>query len=487
MLPNQYPLDGASPLELGSSQQEDAWPLTPRQALAQLAGRPTVPHVNTSLSESPFWFSFVVPASDQPAIVELPSRHALDAACWNAGDLQPLGSATRETADGSMKETKTGFALELGRLPAATQVLCRASHTGPAHISAILWPVDQFHLSEQKFHRNSGLLDGGLIVLSLFVLMTAIINREWLYVLFAAWLVANLRLAALSAGWDTQWLEGSIPPDWMIPLRKLTMSAYYVLTLTLFSRLFADDLKRVNGTLLLRIGQWSCLALLLAAISFPYASFLPVLWVLTACGGAMIVFLLTRILIATRSKVAIWYGAGLAIALLASLNEVLAAALGYRGLIGSVNSVTAALSSSLLAALAIAEQIRQERLGRMKAQDELRNTYEAIPIGLFSLDEQGRMVQCNPAFKSMLGRHAGDSGHWETVSKRAPGSACRSLPTVRRPRTWRSGARPARNGTGAAFWSRRPGSRAESKVRCRTSRCASRRPRNCVSWQTMTH
>ena len=66
-----------------------------------------------------------------------------------------------------------------------------------------------------------------MIVLSLFVLLTAIINREWIYVLFAAWLMANLRLAALSAGWDTQWLERTIPPEWILLTRKLTIAATY--------------------------------------------------------------------------------------------------------------------------------------------------------------------------------------------------------------------------------------------------------------------
>jgi PAS domain-containing protein len=128
------------------------------------------------------------------------------------------------------------------------------------------------------------------------------------------------------------------------------------------------------------------------------------------------VFLLVRILVVTRSRVAMWYGAGLALALLATLNEVVAAALGFRTLIGSVNSVTAALSSSLLSALAIAEQIRQERQERRKAQDELRNTYQAIPIGLFSLDEQGRITG-------------------QRASKRAPGSACKPWPRARRTMT----------------------------------------------------
>ena len=172
LLPDSYPLDGAIGLEI-SSFEDEGLPLTPPQALARLADRPAVPEINTRLSEDPFWFSFVVPASDQAAVVELPSRHALDVACWSAAGLQPLGSATRTAAGGAMKASKTGFALELGPLPAPTQVLCQASHTGPAHISVILWLPEQFRVSRMKFHRNSGLLDGGLIMLSLFVLMTA--------------------------------------------------------------------------------------------------------------------------------------------------------------------------------------------------------------------------------------------------------------------------------------------------------------------------
>jgi diguanylate cyclase (GGDEF)-like protein len=412
LLPNDYPFDGAIRLELSALQQQEGQSLTPSEALQRLAEQAVAPAIDTHRSESPFWFRFDVPAGDRPAIVELPSRHALAATCWSAADLQALGHATRFSTQGAIREAKTGFALELAPRAVATRVLCRSSHTGPARISAVLWPVGQFLVSELKFHRNSGLLDGGLIVLSLFVLMTAAINREWLYVLFAAWLVANLRLAALSAGWDTQWLEGSIPPDWMTPLRKLTMSAYYVLTITLFSRLFSEDLKQVKHAQLLVWSQWSCLPLLLAAITLPYARFLPLLWVFTACASAMIFYYLWRILIVTHSKVAFWYGLALAVALLASLNEVIAAALGFRNLIGSVNSVTAALASSLLSALAIAEQMRQERQERRKAQDELRNTYHAIPIGLFSLDESGRLVQGNPAYKTMVGRAAGDFGRW---------------------------------------------------------------------------
>ncbi|MDZ4254108.1 MAG: 7TM diverse intracellular signaling domain-containing protein, partial [Sulfuritalea sp.] len=410
LLPNVYPLDGASRIEF-AAQLEDGPSLTPQQALRQLAGKTAMAEVGTRRSELPFWFSFEVPASDRPLVVELPSRHALDAACWTTADFRLLGSASRSNAEGAMKVARTGFALQLGQSASAVRLLCRARHTGPGNISVILWPAEKFSLSELKFHRNSGLLDGGLIVLSLFVLLTAIVSREWLYVLFAAWLMVNLRMAALTAGWDAQWLEGSIPPDWIVPMRKLTTYAYYMLTIMLFSRLFSHDLKRVKYAQLLHISQWSCLPLLLAALALPFASYLPLLWVLSTYTVAVIVFLLVRILMVTRSKVAMWYGAGMGVAMLASLNEVVAAAVGFRDLIGSVNSVTAALSSSLLSALAIAEQIRQEKLERRKAQDELRNTYEAIPIGLFSLDKQGSILQCNPAYKVMMGRGS-SAGQW---------------------------------------------------------------------------
>ncbi len=190
------------------------------------------------------------------------------------------------------------------------------------------------------------------------------------------------------------------------------MATYYVLTYTLFTRLFRDDLKRVGHERLLRAAQWSCLPLLLFAVVLPYQQFLPYLWLTTAFGIGVLAFFLFRILFSMRSKVAMWYSASLGIALFASLYEVIAAALGVKVLIGTINSVTAALSSSLLAAFAIAEQMRQEREDRVSAQTALRNTYEAIPIGLFTLTSQGQFARANPALREMLGLHSSPRDHW---------------------------------------------------------------------------
>jgi diguanylate cyclase (GGDEF)-like protein len=400
----QYSASDAIPLNIRIVEQEGA-DLRPTEALALLGQRPMVAHYNTSLSESPFWFEFVArpsAESDAETAVELESRHATEVSCWKAVGLEPLGDATRAQATGNLSQVKGGFAVSLGRLAHDTRVLCRGKFSGPARVSALQWSADKLRSSAELFHRGAGLVEGGLVVLSAFALLTAIITRVWLYALFSAWLLASLRLAALSGGWDTQWFGRSIPPEWIYIARTLAITAYYLLTYALFTRLFSADLERADRLGLRRIVQWACLVMLVASVSLPYAKFLPVMWAAAAVGIALLVYTLTRILWVTRSKVAIWYSVSFGIVLTAGLQEVVAAALGFKALIGALNSVTAALPASLTTALAIAEQMRVEREERIKAEAALRGTYDAIPIGLFTLDAEGFFTQVNPALTSML-------------------------------------------------------------------------------------
>ena len=62
--------------------------------------------------------------------------------------------------------------------------------------------------------------------------------------------------------------------------------------------------------------------LLAAAVALPFAAFLPVMWLTGAGGDHDLVFLLARILSITRSRVAMWYAASLAIVLLTGLYEI---------------------------------------------------------------------------------------------------------------------------------------------------------------------
>jgi diguanylate cyclase (GGDEF)-like protein len=346
--------------------------LDPPRATERLQARPRVAYYDTRLSQAPFWFSFAAQGAPRASDVELASRHALTTECWDAASLAPLGGASRSAQSGALRAIKAGFALRLAARAGPTTVLCRATYAGPARITAAQWQPAELVASNEQFHRSAGLLDGGLAVLALFALVAGIVNRDSMYVLFAAWLVASLRLGAISAGWDMQWFERTVPADWILPLRQATIAAYVVLTYALFRRLFRDDLMRVGHAWALRVAELACVALLAAALALPFTQFLPIMWFAVGLGIAMLAFLLARILAVTRSKVALWYSASLALVLGAGLYEVLAAALGVKVLIGAVNSVTAALGSSLLVALAIAQQMRQEREAREHAQTELR-------------------------------------------------------------------------------------------------------------------
>lgn len=377
--------------------RDDGGRLDPAQALARLQGQPQVPQLDSQLSQEPFWL--LLAGHQAGHILEFPSRHASHMQCWLAPSLQPLGQTDRINHSGAFRASRAGFALHLSQ---DSPLLCRAQFVGPARFTVNAWPAPDLEIRELEFHRKSGLLDGGILVLALFTLIAGLINRSRLYLVFSAWLIVNLRMAALSAGWDLQWLGQTIPPHFQEQLRALTLALYYVVTYALFATLFQEELKKIQQQLLIAAAKWSCLPLLALSLWLPYAEFLPIMWVTTGLGIATLIFLLTLILFKTRSRVAMWYATSITVALFASFYEVLAAALGFKGLIGTVNSVTAALTSSLLASLAMAEQMRQAHQQRLAAQEELRHAYEVIPIGLFTLDLQGRWLSANPALLDML-------------------------------------------------------------------------------------
>ena len=397
---SHYATESGQPLGLRvAAESGQAW--TPAEALQRLAQSVPVDRYDTQLSEAPVWFVLRPHGAHAGGVTEFPSRHATAMRCWDAAGLQSLGEATRGGASGAMAAAKAGFVL---RLPAQSgDVLCRATFAGPARLTALAWPREQLTLSIERYHRQSGLLDGGMIVLSVFILLTAIINRQVLYLQFAGWLILNLRVGALSAGWDIQWLGQQVPVEWLLPSRALTMALYAISTLTLFMTLFGNELGRTRFIKPLRFTQWLALALLPCAIWMPYAHFLPVMWTIVATGLTCMILGLCDVVFRSRNRVAIWFAASFAVTILSSLSEVIGAALNMRDVVDVINSVTAALASSLLAALAVAEQMRIETEKRMEAQEKLEHAYEAMPVGLFTLDMYGNFLSANPALCKMLG------------------------------------------------------------------------------------
>jgi diguanylate cyclase (GGDEF)-like protein len=403
--------------------------IQPVAAREALRGANPVTAFDNQLSEAPVWFAFTPPAlapdAAGPPLVYFPSRHARTLSCWQGTALTPLGSATRAGSSGALTMVNAGFATTGSNL-SGVPILCRATFVGPAHLTVTAWKAAEFDQAVRAFANDMGLLEGGLTVLAVFMLLAAMVNREPVYVVFAAWLIVSTRVGAISAGWDTLWLGHQVPAAWLDGMRKFVLASNFPLTAFLFLRLFQVDLARLGNRPLLNVLELIYLPMFAAALILPYRHFIPMLWLGSFVGYGIIVYYLARILLVSRSHIALWFAASLVVTAIAGFTEVIKAMFGLPGPLPYVNSVTAALSSGLLVAMALAEQMRLERSGRQGAEIALQKTYDQVPVAFFTADASGRILRGNPALGRLLGSHAlegksrwqqfFEAGAWESLS-----------------------------------------------------------------------
>ena len=216
-----------------------------------------------------------------------PSRHTRSLSCWRGNALTPLGSATRSGTEGALVPINSGFATTAGNL-SGVPLLCRATFVGPARLSVTASTAANFDLATRVFANDMGLLEGGLTVLAIFMLLAAMVNREPLYIVFAAWLIVNARLGANSAGWDSVWLGHQVPTAWLDAMRKIIFASNFPLTVYLFTRLFQGDLAKYRGRPLMRTLELLYLPMFAAALLLPYRHFIPALWLCAFIGYGII-------------------------------------------------------------------------------------------------------------------------------------------------------------------------------------------------------
>ncbi len=365
---------------------------------------PAAPVVGTQLSTSAFWFaldtSTITTAS--PMLVDFPSRHAMSLACWDQATGKSLGLADRVTTIGQLVAQRAGFNLLPIAVADMPNLLCRGTYRGPAKISASLWDVEPM-ASAQGLHEQAGtLIEAGIGVLAISMLVTAIVNRSWLYWAFVAWLLLNMRMAALSAGTDFHLFGYALSPTWLVESRKWTVCAYFSMTAALFSLLFKDELAEIKARIPLFAAQLAAIVLPVVCLLLSFEQMLPILWLSTAMGAVVLFLYLCKILWRAHSRVAVWYSASIIITLVASFNEVIAASTGEAFLATGLNSVTAAIVSALLVSAAVAEHMRTDRQEKLAAQQTLKAAYEDSPIGLFSLGRTEVILRANPAFQHMM-------------------------------------------------------------------------------------
>ncbi|TCT02814.1 putative bifunctional diguanylate cyclase/phosphodiesterase [Paralcaligenes ureilyticus] len=376
----------------------------PVQALQALRKQPSEQSQRVDSVESPSWLLIDVPSAQRNnPIIEIPSTQTQSLACWNAATLTPMGTANRSAHAGLLDTIKTGFSINLSSLTLPASILCTATFFNSTTIRAQLWPATDLRKSADRFQRNNGVLEGGLLTLSMFILIVALVNREWTHVLLATWLVGNLRMGALAVGWDTHWLRYDIPFEWMPFIRQVTIAVYYLLSYTLFTRLFQTQLKQVNQPGMQCVVQWSGIVLLAAALFLPRELFKPVMQAAVALGGGATIFLTSHILYRVRSRTAFWQIIALGLVASTMFVGILHITFGKSSFANGFTGTLALLFSSVIVALTVAKRIQGERRDKVRAQTELLSNYAVVPIGMFTLNAAGIIERANPAFEKMLG------------------------------------------------------------------------------------
>ncbi|MEO6985125.1 MAG: EAL domain-containing protein [Paralcaligenes sp.] len=377
----------------------------PAQALGALQTQRATQQQRIKSVASPSWLLInALPSAkhDNP-VIEIPSTQTQSIACWNATTLTSLGNADRYTHSGRLNTVKTGFSIDVNHLQPPASVLCMATFFKPTTAAAHLWSATDLRKSADRFQRNNGVMEGGLLTLSAFILIIALINREWTYVLLATWLVGNLRMGAMAVGWDTHWLRYVIPFEWMPFIRQMTVATYYLLTYALFTRLFETQLKQINRPHMLRVTQWAGIVLLTTAFFLPHALYIPVMQVAVTLGGSAAVFLTSYMLYRVRKGPDFWQfiSIGLAISLIAA--GIAYVAFSKSSFADGFTGSLALLLSSIIVALTVSKRMQHERRDKVRAQTALLSNYAAAPIGMFTLNLAGIIQRANPVFEKMLG------------------------------------------------------------------------------------
>ncbi|MDN3922253.1 putative bifunctional diguanylate cyclase/phosphodiesterase [Roseateles violae] len=375
----------------------------------RLSEQPSRASVETRLSTHPFWLATKAKAPPEGGnwAVEFPSRHAMDLQCWDRHDGRLLGQVDRDSDNGgALKATRGGFALNVAAGTEVVDLICRSTFRGPAKLTAQVWGAAALNAAEDQFQRIGSMIEVGLGVLAMSMALIATINRSRLYWAFVGWLFVSMRMALLSDGSDFLLFGMPLPAALLTPMRQWTVCTYFVLTVTVFGLLFRQEMIDIGARWLLRLQQVSCVLMLLLCATLSFEQVLPVLWIGSALLFAITLPQIYRTLRRPHSRPALWYASSIVVALVATLNEVVAAAIGQQALMRGLNSVTAAIATALLASAAVAEHMRTDRRQREQAQRTMKAAYDDSPIGLFTVRDGETIVNANPAFKTMLGLSA---------------------------------------------------------------------------------
>ncbi|MCC6954584.1 MAG: EAL domain-containing protein, partial [Deltaproteobacteria bacterium] len=323
------------------------------------------------------------------AVIQAPGGRAL---------LQPLKA---ENAKGGLTV----------RIPRGTQqpiaVIARIDPLWTSAPKARLWNATAFDRSVDVFDRAGGAFFGAFLIIAAFSAIIAVRNRDLTFLFFSIWLVTTLRLVAINGGWDPVWLNLPISGEAASVILRTSLALHALVTALLFRSLFSESLPQRWDTKALSLIVYVLAAISAASIFTEHEATLQMIWTAGGLGLILLLKLLWRLIGTTPTNVVKAYAFSWICLIFGMLGDISYAA-GFIDLPVSASSIGACLSAFVMAT-AMAEKIRAERDDRIRAQanevdalQRFRTNYTTVPIGLCTLAPDGRVIDFNPAFESLV-------------------------------------------------------------------------------------
>jgi len=312
-------------------------------------------------------------------------------------------------ASSAIRTEKGGFAVDLPSNSMGVVIFGEIKSVFPWKPKVFVWARTSYTESTYSFERQGGALIGSLLILALFSGVVALLNRDLTFLLFSGWLITSIRIAAINGGWDRTWIGIEVSDDLYLVLLRLSMAAYGFLTIAIFRSLFLPPDSSRTARIFFGSAQGSYIILACSLPLLTYTTFLKFFWLLSAISLSAIAIQLIRTISKSPTRVAGWYLASWATMIAGMMSEIGFQA-GFNQIPGWINSQTGAIVSALTMSIALADKLKSEREGRLRAQAhslkylrKYEQNYNSMPIGLFSASSIGLVRLCNPTFRGMFG------------------------------------------------------------------------------------
>lgn len=389
--------------------------LTLPEAIRKFSGKTAIPlRSGGSLRFSTVWIRIDLPPNsvggDQQLALE--SLRAQSAYFW----------AT--TRDGTVLESsldwgslRNGVAVRLpAKLASDTSIIGRIEPVSINRIRLSLRSDRELRTHEFEFERTGGLLIGSLLMVSFFSLVVALFNRDRTFLLYSAWLLTSLRIAAYNGDWDPYWLSIPLGGEHLQVFLRITYVAHSLITLALFEALFTAELNSQKLRRVVQALQLATIGMFIPALALDASLSIKMLWVFSTANILILFYILVVLAVRSPSRALAWYIGSWFVTLLGSVAQIAFTGGFSSEILKIADSQVAAIASALMLGVTLAQKMNAERLARISAQNSaitalhrFRENYNATPVGIFSTKLDGTVIEHNPTFGVMFG-HPGKHG-----------------------------------------------------------------------------